>query len=777
MYEIYGIVDGKRVPSKELEEQIQAAVKNGERELKIIADGQHGIGGRLWPTPEGKKIIVEGTSGQRLGSMGMMGTEIVVKGSCSDDVGWLNCGARITVLGDVANGAHNAGAQGVLYVQGSGGARCDTMTKFNPRFAPLQSWYFRDVGDSFAEFKAGGIAVVCGVDPRHPDNILGYRPCVGMVGGTIYFRGPVSGHSEKDSRIVELGDEDWNWLCENMRPYLEAIERTAYYEELTADRTAWKKIVALTPEERNDMAGGRLPMSRFRVETWDAEVGKGGIVGELLPVEGRTIIPFIAYGEERRFYPQWDNDQKLAPCAYNCPTDIPTQTRTRLIREGRLEEMLELVLKYSPLPATVCGKVCPNPCMDACSRAVFLREPVEIGWLGSLSQSVPAPEKAAPRKEKVAVIGGGPAGLAAAWKLALEGVTVSLYEREPELGGKIYQCIPEERLPRDILKAELDRFRSTGVEIHTGVEVDAEKFSQLQAENDAVILASGAHAPRMIPFPGYEDVIPGITFLKALNNRQPISMENKKVVIIGAGNVGMDIAVEAYNLGAQSVIAVDIQAPASFGKEQQMAAARGTRILYPKFTDRYVKKEGRIYFKDGSSLEADAVLISIGESPELGYLPDDVARERGYLTIDDWGRTNVEKLYAVGDVTAPGLITHALGAGRRAAEALLADIAGLAAPDYSAPMVDYERIKAEYYDRDRQKAPEDGDSEALRCLSCGTCRDCATCEEACFRRAISRIETADGGFEYVVDESQCIGCGFCEAVCPCGIWTMYPAPE
>jgi NAD-dependent dihydropyrimidine dehydrogenase PreA subunit len=281
----------------------------------------------------------------------------------------------------------------------------------------------------------------------------------------------------------------------------------------------------------------------------------------------------------------------------------------------------------------------------------------------------------------------------------------------------------------------------------------------------------------MIPFPGYEDVIPGITFLKALNNRQPISMENKKVVIIGAGNVGMDIAVEAYNLGAQSVIAVDIQAPASFGKEQQMAAARGTRILYPKFTDRYVKKEGRIYFKDGSSLEADAVLISIGESPELGYLPDDVARERGYLTIDDRGRTNVEKLYAVGDVTAPGLITHALGAGRRAAEALLADIAGLAAPDYSAPMVDYERIKAEYYDRDRQKAPEDGDSEALRCLSCGTCRDCATCEEACFRRAISRIETAGGGFEYVVDESQCIGCGFCEAVCPCGIWTMYPAPE
>ena len=112
------------------------------------------------------RITVEGPAGQRLGSMGMPGTEIIVKGSASDDVGWINCGAKITVLGDVTNGAFNAAAQGILYVQGSGGARCDTMTKHNPRFEPPQSWYFRNVGDSFAEFKAGGIAVVCGVDQK-----------------------------------------------------------------------------------------------------------------------------------------------------------------------------------------------------------------------------------------------------------------------------------------------------------------------------------------------------------------------------------------------------------------------------------------------------------------------------------------------------------------------------------------------------------------------------------------------------------------------------------
>ena len=743
MYEINGIVDNQRVPSKTLEEQIQAAVKNGERQLHIIADGQHGIGGRLWPTPEDKQLVIDGTSGQRVGSMGMMGTKITVNGSCSDDVGWLNCGAEITVLGDVSNGAHNAGAQGKLYVQGGGGARCDTMTKFNPRFAPLESWYFRDVGDSFAEFKAGGIAVVCGVNPRHPGSILGYRPGVGMVGGTIYFRGTADDYSAKDTRLEELNDQDWEWLTNNMQPYLEAIDRLSYLDELTKKRGDWHKLVALTPEERSSVGGSRLPMEKFRLDVWDQGVGKGGIVGDLLPIENRTILPYITYGEDRRFYPSWDNDRFEAPCTYNCPTGIPTQTRTRLIREGRLEEMLELVLEYSPLPATVCGKVCPNPCMDACSRNVMLREPVEIGWLGSLSLNIPAPEKAAARKEKVAVIGGGPAGLAAAWKLALEGVQVTIFETEPELGGKIYQCIPEERLPREILNAELDRFKSLGVEIKTNAAVTTEKFAEIEKDFDAVVLAGGAHAPRMIPFPGYEDVIPGITFLKALNNRQPIDMNGKRVVIIGAGNVGMDIAVEAYNSGAKSVIAVDIQAPASFGKEQQMAAARGTQILYPKFTDRYVKDEKKIYFKDGSFLEVDAVLISIGESPELDYLPADMTKDRGYLKVDQWGRTNRKGLYAAGDVTAPGLITNALGAGRYTAEAVIADFDDISLADRDATMVDYNRIRSEYYERDRQKAGEDGDTEALRCLSCGTCRDCSTCEESCFAERLpgKRLKT------------------------------------
>ena len=144
---IQGNIDGKRVSSRDLEAQLQKAVRDGARELAVQADGQHGIGGRIWPQFGRVKVSIEGTAGQRIGSMGMDGTEIVVNGSTSDDTGWLNCGAVITVLGDVANGAHNAAAQGKLYVQGGGGARCDTMTKKNPRFPDLESWYFRGVGN------------------------------------------------------------------------------------------------------------------------------------------------------------------------------------------------------------------------------------------------------------------------------------------------------------------------------------------------------------------------------------------------------------------------------------------------------------------------------------------------------------------------------------------------------------------------------------------------------------------------------------------------------
>ncbi|NOX20144.1 MAG: FAD-dependent oxidoreductase [Nitrospirae bacterium] len=768
---IKGNRDGKRVPSRVLEAEIQEAVRQGARELHIIADGQHGIGGRIWPREEGVKVVVEGPVGQRLGSMGMFGTEIIVMGSASDDVGWLNCGAKITVLGDVTNGAHNAAAQGILYVQGGGGARCDTMTKHNPKFDPPQSWYFRDVGDTFAEFKAGGIAVVCGVNPRNPKNILGYRPCVGMVGGVIYFRGEIEGYSESDVKLLELTDQDWQWLVENMKPYLEAIDRMEYYEELTSDRKAWRKLIPYTAQERAKRKPFKMSVTEFRNSIWEPGVGQGGIFAEYLD-HPRTVLPYITTGVDRRFRPVWNNYKYAPPCEYACPTGIPTYRRTQLIRQGKLHEAIELVLEYSPLPATVCGEVCPNLCMDACTRGI-VDEPVNIKALGKAALEVKAPKPKEPTGKKVAVIGGGPGGLSAAWQLALRGHSVDLYEAEDKLGGKLEFHIPKDRLPQEVLKKELDRFKEIGVNIHLNTRVDKEKFQEIYNSHDIVVVACGAHRPRKLNVPGAEDMVTAYDFLKDINTGKAPDLKDKKVVIIGAGNVGMDVAAQAFHCGAREVTAVDIQKPAAFGKELEIAQSLGTKVLWPKFTERYDKKEGKIYFTDGTTLEADLVVVSIGDTPITDFLPPSVHTDKnGWIEADEVGHTSDPKVYAVGDATRLGLITHAIGHGRKAAEAVHALLSGRSYyRPQPRPMVPYDKIKTAYYDVCRDRAFQ-VENEANVCMSCAVCRDCHMCEATCYQGAISRKEYEDGSYAYVVDENLCIGCGFCAGVCPCGVWEM-----
>ncbi|HUJ17976.1 MAG TPA: FAD-dependent oxidoreductase [Nitrospirota bacterium] len=769
---INGNVNGKRVSSKDLEEQVQKALKDGARELTVRADGQHGIGGRIWPKFGSVKVVIEGTSGQRVGSMGMDGTDILVKGSCSDDAGWLNCGATITVLGDVANGAHNAAAQGRLYVQGGGGARCDTMTKKNPRFPDLESWYFRGVGDSFAEFKAGGIAVVCGVGPRDPENILGYRPCVGMVGGTIYFRGPIKEYSKADVKLTDLTPQDWEWLTANMKPYLAAIDRMSHYEELTRDMNAWKKLIAYTPAEKAKSKGKlKMGLTEFRTNVWEKEVGKGGMFGAYL-THDRTVLPYITTGEERRWMPVWKNDQYLPPCAYACPSRIPSHKRASLIRQGRTAEALALVLQYSPLPATVCGTVCPNLCMTDCTRG-RVDQPLNIKEYGSAALNLKAPKKARATGQSIAVIGGGPGGLSAAWQLGLKGHSIDLYEASGKIGGKIEMCIPRERLPKKILDKELARFAEIGVKVHVQSPVDRKKFESIYKDHDLVVIAVGAHEGRVIPFPGHEDVVKGIDFLKEINFGKPKTLKGKNVVVIGAGNVGMDIACQAWDHGAVSVIAVDVQKPAAFGKEMELASSKGTQILYPKMTERFDAKAKRIFFKDGTALDADMVIVSIGDKPVLDFLPPSINTERGYITVNDLGQTSDVKVFAIGDATKPGLVTHAIGQGKVAADKIHSLLMNTDYVPEERRMIPYERIKTQYYEvcrlSDIKFSPK---KEADRCMSCGSCRDCGMCEQSCYYGAISRKKLPNKSFEYAVDESKCIGCGFCAGICPCGVWEM-----
>ncbi|MEO5361668.1 MAG: FAD-dependent oxidoreductase [Nitrospirota bacterium] len=781
--EIRGNIDGSRVPSRLMEEEIQKAVRGGAQQLKIVADGQHGIGGRIWPHDNGVKVAVEGQAGQRLGSMGMFGTDIILKGSASDDVGWLNCGANITVLGDVTNGAHNAAAQGKLYVQGGGGARCDTMTKHNPKFNPPESWYFRDVGDTFAEFKAGGIAVVCGVNPRNPENILGYRPCVGMVGGVVYFRGKIdSSYSQGDVRLLDLSDQDWQWLKENLKLYLKAIDREDHYDELSSSHSAWKKLLPYTAQERAKRSPIKKTMADFRKEIWenttDKGVGKGGIFAEYV-THPLTPLPYITTGQDRRFRPEWRNSRYAPPCQAACPSDIPTQRRAALLRAEKTDEAIGLILQYSPLPATVCGEVCPNLCMTACTRS-HVDMPLNIKGLGSVSLKTQAPKPAPKTGKKAAVIGGGPGGLSSAWQLALKGHDVTLYEAEEKLGGKLEFCIPRERLPQEILTHELERFKSIGVTVHLKTKIDAAKFTEIHATNDAVIVACGAHKPRLFPFHGYEDTLNAYDFLRGINTGKRPDFKDKHIVIIGAGNVGMDAAAQAFHCGAHTVTAIDVQEPAASGKELEIAKSLGTKIVWPKFTEKFVKGERKIYFKSdatypyGSTFEADEVIVSIGDTPITDFLPQSVHTDKnGWIKSDEAGHTSDPKVFAIGDATSLGLVTHAIGHGKKAADAahaLLSD------RSYNRPapkmQIGYAKVKDAYYEecRDTSFTPQ---KEAHRCMSCSVCRDCHMCEAVCAYGAISRKETTDDiGYEYVVDDALCIGCGFCAGVCPCGIWEM-----
>jgi NADPH-dependent glutamate synthase beta subunit-like oxidoreductase/glutamate synthase domain-containing protein 3/Pyruvate/2-oxoacid:ferredoxin oxidoreductase delta subunit len=761
---IPGKINGRRIESRVLEEHIQTAVSQGHSRLLIEAYGQHGIGGRLWRAGNRPvQVRIKGPVGQRVGSMGSPNTVIDVDGPASDDVGWLNAGATIVVHGNATNGTANAMAQGRVYVAGNIGARGMTMTKHNPRFEPPELWVLGSAGDYFGEFMAGGIAVVCGHAPQNRDNVLGYRPLVGMVGGTVYFRGAHQGFSEIDAKRVCIDDSQWLWLEGRLKEFLARILRPELFDQL-ARREQWQCLRARAPHERS--AKAKRAMAAYRLQVWDQTLGKGGLIGDLTHLD-RSPVPVITRGELRRFVPVWENRTYKAPCEAGCPTGMPVQQRWRLVREGRVDEAVDLALAYTPFPATICGYLCPNVCMQSCTKQSALMAPVDITQLGRASIAAGLPELPPLSGRRIAVIGGGPAGISVAWQLRLKGHDATIYDSAPVLGGKIAAAIPASRLPREVFDAEIARVREVLPHVQLAQRLSSGDLARLIVDYDSVVIASGAQNARLLTIPGRERLVAALDFLTAAKAGR--ATVGQKVVIIGAGNVGCDVAAEAARLGAVEITLLDVQAPASFGKERAAAETAGAVFRWPVTTEAI--SESGVQLAGGETIPADTVIVSIGDAPDLDFVPPEIDRERGFIKVDDDFRTTNPKVFAIGDAVRPGLLTDAIGAGRRAAGAIDALLTGRQPAIDDRRIIDIRRVHLAYYDP-RIVHYESLEQCGSQCASCGQCRDCGICVAACPENAIARVDRGGGTFEYRVDGERCIGCGFCAGACPCGIWDL-----
>ncbi len=391
------------------------------------------------------------------------------------------------------------------------------------------------------------------------------------------------------------------------------------------------------------------------------------------------------------------------PCVALCPAGVDIPGYIALVHAGRYADAVRLIRKDNPFPVA-CAYICEHPCEARCRRRM-VDDAVNIRALKryAVDQAgdVPQPACAPATGKKVAVIGGGPGGLSAAYYLALMGHSVTVYEKRKALGGMLRYGIPDYRFPRTLLDAEIASILSLGIEVHTNVNVGTDvTLDQLKKEYDCLYLAIGAHTDKKTGIEGEDSrgVVSAVELLRGIGDGDLPDFTGKRVVVIGGGNVAMDVTRSAIRLGADRVTCVyrrrkeDMTA---LQEEVEGAEAEGAELLtlhapvriesdadgnavalwtQPQIIGE-MDRQGRP--KPGTArvaerrVEADVIIVAIGQGVEsLGFEQSGVVIQRGgtLLAGSDTKLPDLDGVFAGGDcVTGPATVIRAIAAGKAAA--------------------------------------------------------------------------------------------------------------
>ena len=524
----------------------------------------------------------------------------------------------------------------------------------------------------------------------------------------------------------------------------------------------------------------------------------------------------------------------IGPCSLNCPAHTDCQKYVKEISEGRFSDAVKTIKEVISLPASI-GRVCPHPCETACRRQ-HVEEPISIAYLKAFAadEVLKSGEHILPEVKKasgksVAIIGGGPAGLSAAFRLIQSGHAVTIYDKMPKMGGMLRYGIPEYRLPKSVLDAEIEEIRSLGVTMINNCTLGKDiTLSEIREKYDAVLVANGAWKSSSIRCPGEEldGVFGGIDFLRAAAMGENPAI-GKKTAIVGGGNTAMDACRTAVRLGAEEVSIIYRRTRAEMPAEDieiEEAIEEGVIFLFLTNPAEIIGENGRVtgvklqvmelgepdekgrrspVAKEGEfiNLSLDSIIIAAGQKNDPFGFEDLETTKRGTVLADEITfATSIPGVFAAGDTTNDGasIAIKAIAEANEAAKYIDAYLDGIEIP-FKKPVLSEIDITddmfTEYEKHPRikmpQRAPEERRNdfteinlgfnkdeaidEAKRCLGCG-CHDYGHCKLIryadlyCTDCKKLRGEFHEGFKETKLeviarDQNKCILCGLCVRAC------------